>query len=274
VRAPDGDVVVGRRAAARRLRQLTFVDVRPLVAITPIGAEGFSASLPAALGDRFAAVHVFELPRTGRTVESIVTAVREELRAHGSGAVLFGHSMNGTLALAAASGLEDGCAGVIAVGAPPALPSSAAVSERYWAEHAEPGRKARAADLIAAHEATDDDGERSRLRERYDRLRRWYDVDFDPTALDALARIDFAWVQSVFDSGSAVDWRGVRSAVRCPVLLALGEYDFIVPPTSWVEEPVPAHWTVERFGRSGHTPFFEQPAEFLAAVDRWLLGVA
>ena len=119
-----------------------------------------------------------------------------------------------------------------------------------------------------------DDAERARLRERYDRLRRWYDVEFDPTSLDALVQLDFAWVQSVFDSGATVDWPAVFASITCPVLLGLGEYDFIVPPTSWDGEVLPARMTLERFDRSGHTPFFEQPAEFEAAVDRWLLDLA
>jgi proline iminopeptidase len=59
-------------------------------------------------------------------------------------------------------------------------------------------------------------------------------------------------------------------SITCPVLLALGEYDFIATPNAWTDANRPSDTTTEIFDRSGHTPFVEQPEEFVAAVDRWL----
>lgn len=245
---------------------------RALVAVTPIGRTAFEASLPTGLAERFT-IHVVELPGTvdaaatpsvASTSDTIRTAVAD--LAPDGDAILFGHSMNGTLVLAAAAA----CAGVIAVCSPPALPPDPSVSAQYWELQAEPGRKERADAIVAAHEQASDDAERARQRERYDRLRRWYDTTFDPSELDRDVRIDFGWVQAIFDDAAHVDWPATMRAVECPVLLALGTYDFISPPTTWTPGSTPPRTTAEHFARSGHTPFVEQPDEFLDAVDRWL----
>jgi pimeloyl-ACP methyl ester carboxylesterase len=143
---------------------------------------------------------------------------------------------------------------VIAVGPPARLPPDVALSRAYWDVHAEPQRKALAATRPEAS----------------DHLRRWYDPAFDSTELDRDIVIDFDWVQAIFDDAATVDWPATMQAVTCPVLLALGAFDFISPPTAWTPEVTPTRATTERFERSGHTPFVEQPDEFLDVVDRWL----
>lgn len=247
-----------------------------LVAITPIGAEGLHATLPAELGELFT-VHVVELPGTGRSagdparqsVATVVGAVKEVGSAIASDKfVVFGHSMNGTLALAA--GADPSCAGVIAVGAPPRLPPDAEAVRTYWEAKAEPRRRRLSAELIAAYNDSDDYDEKSALRERHDRLRRWYDLEFDPTEFDSLAQMDLGWVQAVFESAESVDWPATVRSVTCPVLLALGEYDFVVPMSGWAEDLRPPLTTTTVFDRSGHTPFLEQPSDFVHAVDLWL----
>jgi pimeloyl-ACP methyl ester carboxylesterase len=166
--------------------------------------------------------------------------------------------MNGTLALAAAA--EVLCAGVVAVGAPPRLPIDAEVRRAYWEANAEPERRRRAAAPDADH----------------DRLQRWYDLDFEPSDIDspAVTDLDMRWIQGIFEDAATLDWDATMRAVSCPVLLALGEYDFLVPPTLWTDAVRPARTTVEVFSRSGHTPFVEQPDEFLAAFDRWVAAGA
>jgi pimeloyl-ACP methyl ester carboxylesterase len=55
--------------------------------------------------------------------------------------------------------------------------------------------------------------------------------------------------------------------------LTLGEFDFAVPLDPWLDAIPGDHWTVETFARSGHSPFVEQPDEFVAAVQRWLATI-
>jgi pimeloyl-ACP methyl ester carboxylesterase len=252
---------------------------RDLVAITPIGAAWTARALPNELTELFT-IHLVELPGTGRsptnadtsTVPAIVAACEDVVRTigqQGREVFLFGHSMNGALALAAAAGSATPMAGVIAVAPPPALRPDPSASTAYWDAKAEPARRRRGADLIAAHGRASDDEKRA-LQEAFDRLRRWYDLTFDPTEMDALASSDLSWVAAVFESGTSIDWPERLRSIHVPVLLALGEYDFVCPPTSWTDDLIPVGATVEVFPRSAHTPFLEQPDEFVEVVRRWL----
>ncbi len=81
------------------------------------------------------------------------------------------------------------------------------------------------------------------------------------------------WSRAVMTSGAAYDWPASFDAVRSPVLLALGEYDFLVPASPWLGAPPRRGWTIEVFEKSGHSPFVEQPDEFAAAVERWLATI-
>ncbi len=252
----------------------------PLLVLTPIGAPWMLEALPARFGDLFA-VHVAELPGTGRSegdpteqsVASVVATVGE-LAAHISNdpgqVVLFGHSMNGTLALAAAA--AGNYAGAIAVTPAPALPPNPEDNAAYWAAKAEPERRRRGAEIIEAYNTSSDAAEKETLREAYNHLRQWYDPDFDSSALDALEILDrdVAWVAALFTDAANVDWSTTMKSVTCPVLLALGEYDFMAPMTNWTDAKKPPKTRTEVFERSAHNPYIEQPEEFVAAVERWL----
>jgi pimeloyl-ACP methyl ester carboxylesterase len=239
---------------------------RPLLVLTPMVAW-MTAALPAGLGDRFT-LTLLELAGPGAATVDAITEATRHVADRLDEPVLFGHSMNGALALAAAAGGAP-CAGVIAVTPPAALPPDPTVTDAYWGERAEPERRRRARAIVEAHEATTDATERSRLQAAFTRLRRWYDLDLHPTELDARATLDEAWITSVFESGTAVDWTATFAQVPQPVLLALGTFDFVAPPTAWTADLVPPAATVEHFERSGHTPYYEEPDEFLRVVDRW-----
>ena len=245
-----------------------------MLVITPM-AEWMAAALPAELCDLFT-LQLMELPGAGNaahpagasSVGEIGVAVADVAERLGPMTVLFGHSMNGALALAAAS--NAACAGVIAVTPPTALPPDATAPARYWDARAEPNRRERARQVVAAHEATSDEQERTRLQEQFTRLRRWYDVDFDPTELDSLAVVDQGWISSVFESGKALDWPGIFRDVEQPVLLCLGDFDFVAPPDAWTSENIPPSATVHHFTRSSHTPYVEEPHAFLEVVRSWM----
>ncbi|HVM06887.1 MAG TPA: alpha/beta hydrolase [Acidimicrobiales bacterium] len=243
-----------------------------LLVITPM-AEWMVAALPAELCDLFT-VNLVELPGGGSavspagasTIDAVVDAVHDVVERIGEKPVLFGHSMNGCLAFAAAS--TEACSGVIAVTPPSSLPPDQAAVAAYWESHAEPDRRRRANEIIKAHEAATSDEDRARLQSE-SRLRQWYDLEFDPTELDALATLNGNWVSSIFESGKAVDWQSLFRRLQQPVLLAFGEYDFVAPPGAWTAEVAPPAATLHLFKRSGHTPYVEETEEFLQVVAAW-----
>ena len=249
---------------------------RSLLVITPI-SDWMIAALPPELCELFT-VTLVDLPGTGSatspagasTVAAVADAIHDVAERVGERPFLFGHSLNGCLALVAAS--TTACSGVIAVTPPPTLPPDPAAATAYWERQAEPDRRRRASEIIKAHGAAVDEQERAQLEAQFTRLRQWYDLDFDPTELDALATLNENWISSIFESGKATDWQDAFRRVDQPVLLALGDYDFVAPPDAWTTELLPPAATVRRFRKSGHTPYLEQRDEFLQAVADWTMA--
>jgi pimeloyl-ACP methyl ester carboxylesterase len=244
-----------------------------LLVITPM-VEWMTRALPAELCDLYT-LNLLELPGPGNdthpdgaaSVDAIGAAVGDVTRRLDRTTVLFGHSMNGALALAAASTAD--CSGVIAVTPPSALPPDPGHSAAYWEERAEPERRRRAREIVATHEATSDEHERARLQDEFTRLRRWYRMDINPTELDALAILNETWISSVFESGKTVDWPNTFRRLQQPVLLALGDYDFVAPPVAWSADIIPSAATVHHFKKSSHTPYIEEPEEFIQVAAAW-----
>jgi len=61
-------------------------------------------------------------------------------------------------------------------------------------------------------------------------------------------------------------------SVRVPMYLALGEHDYLLPPSKlWQSlRSVAATLTIDIYDRSGHWPHFEQRDAFDAALVDWL----
>jgi pimeloyl-ACP methyl ester carboxylesterase len=94
------------------------------VAIAPVGAAWMDAALPAALR-RLLEIEV--VVPSSSTIDGIVDEVRAAVTPQ---TFVFGHSMNGALALAVASRVP--VRGVVAVAAPPVLPIAVAADGRRW----------------------------------------------------------------------------------------------------------------------------------------------
>ncbi len=69
----------------------------------------------------------------------------------------------------------------------------------------------------------------------------------------------------------AWDIRVGADALRVPIFLAQGRYDYVVPYTLWdgIAENLP-NATLQIFERSGHHPFFEEPERFAEVVTEWM----
>jgi pimeloyl-ACP methyl ester carboxylesterase len=78
------------------------------------------------------------------------------------------------------------------------------------------------------------------------------------------------WITSVFESAQGIDWPATLKAITRPVLLCVGAYDFVAPPTAWTDEHLPPQATVVLFDMSAHTPYFEEPDAFMNAVAPWV----
>ncbi|HMZ80641.1 MAG TPA: alpha/beta hydrolase [Acidobacteriota bacterium] len=104
--------------------------------------------------------------------------------------------------------------------------------------------------------------------------RNWFDFNFNATELWAgievnMPMFDYVWGEVFRD----IDITKNLELVTMPVWLALGRYDYQVPP-AYLWEPVREKFnnlTVRVFERSGHNPHCEEPALFDAELLGWIL---
>ena len=215
-----------------------------------MGEAWFRATLPPALDE------VLDLsfvdPTNADTIDGVIAEVHAAGLEHDR-TYVFGHSAQGLLAMAYAAAHPQRTTGAIVVGTPPRMPLPTDVLRANWDQHAEPARRARA------------DADPTRL----DGLARWYDIDFDPSDVDALANDIGAWVLKVNVQASAAhDWDATRRRITCPVLRIMGGSDYLVPPLLWDGDTSLDHTvcTTVVLPKSGHQPFHDEPDAFVAAV--------
>jgi len=101
----------------------------------------------------------------------------------------------------------------------------------------------------------------------------WYDFSFNSSSLwkgvlPNMPMFDYLYGVVLRDLDIT---RGLET-FDTPVLLALGRFDFIVaPPRSWDSvRPKFQNLTVRVFEHSGHSPQYEEPANFNEELVRWL----
>ncbi len=215
----------------------------------------------------------------GLTIEGLADSLSRFLDAVRlkSTAVLV-HSGHGFLGMEFAARHPDQISHLILVGAPSSFANEFETeSARYWEMLASPERKHLAAEndkrLVA---------ESSRLSPEegivhWYVLRApwlWFDPRFDCRSLWEDTRPS----AEIFDRfwGAGGQWRlfdpaKMLPAIKCPVLIVAGLFDFAVPPTLWhrTKDLIADHEYV-LFDRSGHNPQFEQPELFNRTVLDWL----
>jgi proline iminopeptidase len=177
--------------------------------------------------------------------------------------VMVGHSIHGLVALAYAATYPQHVTHVIAIGAPPSVP--------FNADSVQANRKRRfSAGREAQHQknrlAVDSllklfPGQRMIANYVANGALYWADSTFDASALwqgmavndplfNDLQRTPFAW-----DTAAP--------AIDVPVLVALGEHDYVVPANVWEGVRTPfSSLTIHVFEGAGHTPQYENPAAF------------
>jgi len=193
---------------------------------------------------------------------------------HASGLVrpiVVGHSIAGTIVLEYARRYPDSVRGVAAIGALP-------VGTKKQMQH------------VGEFFELDADAERRAAHERNFATRRvptaittgrdfadlyiangalyWYDPSFDASPLwdgvDAQAEITNHAYDTLFAEYDL-------EPLDLPVFVALGRYDYAVPYDLWDEEVTQRlsriHYRL--YGKSGHTPPYEEPQRFTADITAW-----
>lgn len=188
------------------------------------------------------------------------------------------HSGHGFLGMEFAARHPDQISHLILVGAPPSFATEfEAESARYWEMLASSERKHLAAEndrLLAAESARLSPDE---AIIRWYVLRApslWFDPRFDCRSLWGSTRPS----AEVFDRfwGAGGQWKlfdaaKTLPAIKCPVLIVAGMFDFAVPPTLWYhKKDLIADHEYVLLDRSGHNPQFEESELFNRTVLDWL----
>jgi len=159
---------------------------------------------------------------------------------------------------------------VITAGTPPTgdLQAVAAASTAFFSADGSPERKA----ILAENMAKLPPDTPPTMAVFAQTPMRFFDARFDAASLFAGSMFNPRLFEHLFGTLMA-RWTildGLES-LRVPIMLTHGRYDYVVPFTMWdgiVNQLSNARLQV--FDRSGHQPFFEEPALFAEVVLRWM----
>ena len=190
--------------------------------------------------------------------------------------ILIGHSVHGFMAIEYARRHPDRVSRVVLISTPPAQTATmCALSNARWAALAPAARKARyARDTASLAEAiAAEPHRRLMLVNRKMAARAFRDFTYDPGDLwlDVVADQDAQdqlW-GSVFLDYDAV---AALAELRCPVLIVMGQLDYLMPPAeAWLPRvgDMP-HVELRILERSGHYPQLEDAAAFDGLLLGWL----
>lgn len=191
--------------------------------------------------------------------------------------VLIGHSHHGSLAVEYAKRHPERVSHIVLIGSPPVdVPSTMTAAEMYWQQHASRQRKAALQDNLAAVRAEEEKGltpEQAYVR-RYvaEGPRYWYDLNYNASKLwDGVPlNMDVINVFRTFFA-EGYEMRCNPDQLTAPVLVAVGRYDYAVPPTLWTaRQTALPNLSLRLFEYSGHTPQLEEPHAFDEVLLDWL----
>lgn len=189
--------------------------------------------------------------------------------------VVFGHSVHGIIALEYARRYPEHVMQAVVVGtAPYRGPRLTAAARTFWNADASPERKAalqKREERFAGQRQVAHGSDAIVLTFLAGAPRFWYDLGYDGASLWRGIRVDVPSWNSLFASAASWDVRQ-GPALKSPVFVALGRYDYTTPYSTWSREYLAAlpRGTVHVFAGSAHTPFLEEPAEFARRLQAWL----
>lgn len=195
--------------------------------------------------------------------------------------MIIGHSGHAYMALEYAKKYPQHVTHLVMIGISPDLSDATEqMIEGIWEESVDPIRK----DALVEwrHRIPDEEIAKLNSGEAFirsyvrDGPKAWFDPYYDCSPLweGITVNVDmftYMWGE-VFKS---IDIKKGLPELQTPIFLALGRYDYMVgPPATW--DPFRALFhdlTVRVFEQSGHTPQFEEPELFDAALLKWFEGM-
>ena len=188
--------------------------------------------------------------------------------------VMVGHSIHGLVALAYAAKYPEHVTHVVAIGGVPSVPINSDSVRAYRTRQFSPGRQAQhdknrlALDsLTRAHP-----GRRVVASYIANGALYWADSTFDSTPLWNGVAINDTLVTDL--QTTPFQWDLSGAPVRVPAFVALGVHDYVAAPTLWEGVRTPfTSLKIRVFDRAGHTPQYENAADFDREVLRFLRSV-
>jgi proline iminopeptidase len=192
--------------------------------------------------------------------------------------IVIGHSGHAFMALEYAKKYPANVSHVVMMCEAPCLsPEGHEAAQRYLNDSVCPERKAALAQNLARlPQAIEAEPEKAFIT--YCLLmgpKYWFDYNYDATKLWEgvevnMAMFDYVWGEVFRD----IDIIENLDKLQAPVLVALGRYDYLVPPP-YMWEPIRdkfSNLTIRIFEKSGHAPQFEEPELFDKELLEWLFN--
>ncbi len=192
--------------------------------------------------------------------------------------IVIGHSAHGLLALEYAKKYEKHVSHVVIIGMPPHMkPNHIAMAQNNWDESVCPERKAafeRNLKRMPDEKLNALPRDQWFLQMNFRNVpKTWYDYNFDSTPLwqgvkPNIRVLDQMYLRFVRE----IDVSQGLESLNLPVLLVYGRFEFAVAPVqSWDPlRPKFKDLTVRIFGKSAHSPQYEESELFDAELLQWL----
>jgi len=241
-----------------------------------LGTAVLEALTPAPLRERFQFIYV-DLRGAGRSTGLITELTFDRIAAdldavaeHAGAArlVVLGYSIAGVIAIEYARRSRSRVSHVIVSGTPPTgdMTAMSAAGAQYFEEQASDARKA----ILRENMAQLSPGTPPTQTIFAQTPVRFFDAQFDVRPLFTAATLRPGLLEHIMGVLTP-RWDVSAEPVDVPLLVAHGRHDYVVPLTMWngVVNTLPRA-TLHVFERSGHQPFFEEPAPFAEVVTGWM----
>ena len=248
--------------------------------LSAIGTKPYERQTPPELSDRLRLVYV-DLRGSGRstgeptdltfdTLADELEAIRGDLGVER--VAVLGHSILGMLAIEYGRRCPASVSHVIAVGTPPSgdLARLSAEAGRFFEQDASEERKRILRDNLAKLPPG-----ASLVQTLFAQTpMRFFDARFDAAPLFAEADFKPGLLKHIMGTlAPAWDVTFESTALRVPIFIAQGRYDYTGPYVLWEGIAAKlANATLQIFEQSGHQPFFEEPDQFAVALTDWMNG--
>ncbi len=187
--------------------------------------------------------------------------------------ILIGHSIHAFMAMEYARAFPDRVSHLVLIASSPITgPEIYKKADRYFEESVCLERKAALQITMQRLNESGDQSFVARLLSFGPRI--WYDENFDASKLWEGVEINSVGAGIIWGSMFAdYDLSSALKAIKCPIFLALGRYDYFNPPHLWEKYREHASdITIRIFEKSGHTPQLEESNNFDEELIRWLWG--